>query len=189
MDLRRRAAALLAVALVGLAAAGCGNKEDRKTEGKTEAAYIDVAALKYQVQISRQLNPADPEDRAYLQAVPAAERALRPDESWFAVFMRVENESKRPQPAAVDFTIQDTQDNTYTPVPLQPTNPFAYTGGSVPSQGFIPIPDSPAFNTPSINGLLVLFKVRNLSYDNRPLVLTIKSPKVPQQEGTVDLDV
>lgn len=189
MSLRRRAALLSVAALVAVPLAGCGSKEARKSEGKTEAAYIDVAALKYQVQISRQLNPSDAEDRTYLDAVPAALRRLRPDESWFAVFMRVENESKAPQPAAVDFNIEDTQDNIYTPVGLNARNPFAYRGGMVPKESVLPPPDSAAFNNVSIDGSLILFKVRNFSYDNRPLLLTIKSPKVPQQEGTIDLDV
>jgi hypothetical protein len=41
----------------------------------------------------------------------------------------------------------------------------------------------------TINGLLVLFKVKTDSFENRPLELKILSPDVPQTEATLDLDV
>src|SRR4051794_18402570 len=84
-------AAVLAAALL----AGCGNKEDVTTKADNEGIFIDVGPLSYQVQISRQLNPRDPEDRTYLQGIPADQVALKPDETWFAVFMRVENNSDK----------------------------------------------------------------------------------------------
>ena len=46
-----------------LALAGCGDKLETRTVGETEGLYIDVGDLKYQVQISRIINPYDVEDR------------------------------------------------------------------------------------------------------------------------------
>ena len=51
--------------------AGCGNKVEVRTVGETEGIYIDVGDLRYQVQISRIINPHDVEDRRYLQGLPA----------------------------------------------------------------------------------------------------------------------
>ena len=45
---------VLAAALV---VGGCGNKEETTTEAATEGIYLDVGDLKYQVQISRIINP------------------------------------------------------------------------------------------------------------------------------------
>ena len=59
----RRLVTLLLVALAALVVGACGNKEDKTLHGATEGIYIDVGGLKYQVQISRVLNPTDREDR------------------------------------------------------------------------------------------------------------------------------
>lgn len=186
---RRALATVVTASLLALPLAGCGAKEKRTTRGDTEAAYVDVGDLRYQVQISRQLNQYDNEDKAYLRGIDPKERTLGADETWFGVFLRVENETKRTLPAAIDFQISDTQDNVYEPVTLAGSNPFAYAGGKVRAGRILPLIDSAPYNNPSIRGALVLFKVTNLSYNNRPLELTIKSPEVPQQVASIDLDV
>ena len=77
-----RQVVLLAADIALVAALGaCGAKEDEITHGETEGAYLDLGELKYQVQISRQLNPADREDEAYLLGLPAEERELAPNET------------------------------------------------------------------------------------------------------------
>ncbi len=88
-----RLASLLLVTAAALGAAGCFNKEEQATLGETEGIYVTVDDLKYQVQISRILDPASPEDSAYLRGVPAGEGDPGQDEVWFAVFMRVENDT------------------------------------------------------------------------------------------------
>jgi hypothetical protein len=55
-------------ALAALAAAGCG-KEETTAIADTEGIYVTVDDLTYQVQLSRILNPASPEDSAYLKGV------------------------------------------------------------------------------------------------------------------------
>jgi hypothetical protein len=69
----RRTLTLLLVVLAALAVGACGNKESRTLHGDTEGEYIDVGPMKYQVQISRLLNPTYPEDRGYLIDLPAGE--------------------------------------------------------------------------------------------------------------------
>ena len=176
MTVRRRAALLIAAALLALAVTGCGSSAIIGGHGEDEGTYLTIGNLKYQVQVSRQLNPYDIEDRAYLSGLPASEK-LRPDEEWFAVFMRVQNRTDRPLPAATTFQLRDTAGNVYTPVPLQPSNPFAYFGETVPAKSQLPLPDSPAANFPGLNGALLLFRLRNFSFiENRPLVLTVYPP-------------
>ncbi len=157
---------------------------------ETEGLYLTVGDLKYQVQVSRQLNAADPEDRGFLVGVPADERELDPGEVWFGVFLRVENdEGEVPLAPAHDIEIEDTQDTVYEPMPLDESNVFAYRSTEpIPPGGLIPERDSPPAETP-IQGSLLLFKVTNASLDNRPLELKIDSRSVPQQTGIIDLDV
>ena len=90
--LRRTLAVVLSLALV-LALAACGNKQDKTLKAETEGIYIDLGEMKYQVQISRQLNAADPEDSEFLRGVTDT----LPEDVWFAVFVRVQNESDKTQ--------------------------------------------------------------------------------------------
>lgn len=185
----RRSLLLAALVLLALPLAACASKQAVVTRGDTEGAYVDVGRLDYQVQISRQLNPNDPEDRAYLVDVPVTQRRLAPDQAWFAVFMDVWNEGKRPAPAASDFQITDTQDTVYRPIGFGPSNVFAYRPATVAPGAQIPAIGTAARSNPSVNGALVLFKVKIDSFSNRPLVLTIRSPGLAPAQAEVDLDV
>ena len=187
-----RVTSLLLVLLTAVALGACGNRESEPTtEGETEGIYVEVDGLKYQVQVSRQLNPLTVDDQSYLQGLAPEDRRLRPDEEFFALFLRVENEADRALPSAVDFEIRDTQENVYTPleyIQQDDQNFFAYRAQMVPAGDRLPQPDTAPGERPPY-GALVLFKVRRFSLDNRPLELIVKSRQVPQTEGTVNLDV
>ena len=185
----RKPLALLLLVTAALALSACGNKPQIRTEGLTEGTYLNVGPLTYQVQISRQLNPHDIQDRSYLVGIPAAQQGLKPDEVWFGVFLRVENETGLAHPPANDIQIVDTQEESFRPVPLNVTNLFAYRSTSqVPANEVVPLPDTPAFDTP-IRGALVLFKLTLTSLGNRPLELHIVARTGRQQTGIIDLDV
>src|SRR4051812_23876080 len=149
---RRRTTPLVAVAAVGLALAlgACGNKSNSIHGGETEGIYLDVGPLKYQVEISRQLNPSIPEDRTFLSDIAPGDKKLAPDELWFAVFVRVENESDQAQTPASQYTISDTQGHQYRPVSLGPLNPFRYTTDPIAAGRVAPHPDSVAGENTSI---------------------------------------
>ncbi len=121
----KRLVMLMLVALTALALGACGNKEEVTLHGATEGIYIDVGDLKYQVQISRLLNPNDREDSGYLIDLPA-DQQIGPTENWFAVFMRVENTTDKAEPATNGYSIRDTQGNIYKPITMGPKNVFAY---------------------------------------------------------------
>ena len=179
-----RALVLAALALVlALGLAACANKKAVVSEAETEGPYLDVAALKYQVQISRQLNAADVEDRPYLVGVAPQDAQLRPDETWFAVFLRVQNETHRPRVSAGEFEITDTAGRRFKPVPI--SNPFAYRPVRIPAQAAVPPESSIAGDSP-IGGSLLLFKLTLESLANRPLQLRIAAQ---HHEAIVDLDV
>jgi hypothetical protein len=182
---RRLALCLLALAALA-ALAGCGNKIEVRTLGETEGIYIDVGELKYQVQLSRILNPDDTEDRAYLQGLPEGDAATA-EQAWFAVFLRVQNTSGDEHPAAEDFEIIDTQEKSFKPVTLE-NNLFAYQPAELAPKAIIPAPDSIA-GEGVIQGSLLLFKVDIASLQNRPLEFRISNTQRPDEVGIVDLDV
>jgi hypothetical protein len=180
---------LLCAALVAaLGIAGCGNKEEERTLAETEGLYLDIGELKYQIQLSRQLNQSDKEDRGYLLGLPEGTAEPAADETWFGVFMRVQNLTDEPRPAANTFEIVDTQENVYRPVPLDPrANPFAYEAIDVAPRDLLPAPDTAAEQGP-IQGSLILFKLKVDSLQNRPLEFRFSNG--PQgTQGIVDLDV
>jgi hypothetical protein len=187
--MRHRPLALALLAAAALALTGCiGHKNTNVTEAQTEGLYMDVGPLLYQVQISRYLNPADPEDAEYLTGLPQGTSAQLPKgQVWFGVWMRVQNVGKQAQTATSQYEITDTQGNDYRPIPLNTNiNPFAYVASQVGPGEFIPGPETAAYNGP-IQGSLLLFKLNNASLQNRPLTLKIEGGA--GQEATVQLDL
>jgi hypothetical protein len=187
---------LLLCAVLALGLAACGNEEqERQTYqsenaqvAETEGIYLELSEVKYQVQISRQLNPLIVEDRDYLAGIPESELDLADDEVWFGVWMRVENESEEPIRTASRFTIVDTQENEYVPVRIPSSNVFAYQGGQrVEGEELYPNLDSPAGERPPYASLL-LYKLKRFSLDNRPLELIVDDP-AGGERGIVNLDV
>lgn len=188
--------ALLMVLLVSaLALSACSdNSHTRVTTGTyagesgQNAPYLNVGPLIYEVQLSRELNPADTEDASYLTGLTPAQRRLRPGEEWFGVFLQVYNESSTPHLAARNLTISDTQNNLYAPIVPASTNEFAYRGGLLGPKGRIPALDTVAAEGPT-QGALLLYKIKVVSLDNRPLVLKIVDPLNPSQTASAELDV
>jgi hypothetical protein len=177
--------ALSAASLVALA--GCGDKLEVRTVGETEGTYLDVGELKYQVQLSRIINPNDEEDRTYLEGLPAGTVQPKPDEAWFGVWMRVQNTtSEKTLTAADEFEIVDTQEHSFTPIAVQ--NPFAYEAQDLSPKTVVPSPNSAA-GEGVIQGSLILFKLTTEALANRPLEFKIQSPALPDDVGIVDLDV
>lgn len=193
MSKRTVLTALLSV-VAALALGACGDSHTRVTtgtyagEGGQNAPYLNVGPLIYQVQLSRELNPADTEDRAYLAGLTPAQRKLKPGEEWFAVFLQVYNEGKHPHPSATSFTVTDAQGTVYTPIVPASVNEFAYRPVLLPPQGRIPALDTVAADGPT-QGALLLYRINIASLDNRPFELKIVDPTDPSQTASAELDV
>ena len=180
---------VLATALLGVVAAGCGESTSPKTTAETEGLYLDINGLKYQIEMSRYMNPNDVEDAEYLVGLPEGTEPPGEDEIYFGVWVRVENVSETETlPAASEWAIHDTQDNVYQPIALDTDiNPFAFEAVDVPPKTVLPLASSAAGQGP-IQGSLLLFKIRNESFQNRPLELRFSNGG-DSEEGTYDLDV
>ena len=194
MKARRTLVALLSLAaLTGLSACGGQEKQDPggfQTENaqvaETEGIYIHLDELKYQVQISRQLNPLIAADRDFFQGINGVDTELESDEVWFGVWMRVENDTEEPIESVEDFEIRDTQENVYRPVGFDRGSIWAYRSTSIPGDKLYPEAETPAAERQPF-GSLILFKVRRFSLDNRPLELILRTRD--GEEAFVNLDV
>jgi len=186
MPLRRLVATTIAAVATATTFAACGSNEE-PTHAATEGIYVNTGDLKYQVQISRQLNPTDFEDRDYLVGLPAG-TTLGPREAWFGVFLRVFNKTNTPHESARRFVITDTTGKAFQPIALNTAvNKVAFTSQVIRGGDQNPVPGSLARENLTQGGL-ILFKVPEASFANRPLELHIVPPG-GGQEATVDLDV
>jgi hypothetical protein len=184
-----RLLALLSLLAVGLVVAGCGANAETGQEATAttnEGLYLELEGLKYQVQMSRYLNPHDSEDAAYLRGLPSGTKLGR-DEIWFGVFMRVENDGGKPGRSTADYQITDTENNTFRPVPLDAKrNDFVYRPQTLQPTAVIPSPNSIA-GQGVIQGSLVLFKLKEADLQNRPLTLRIGPQSGPSTFVELDL--
>jgi hypothetical protein len=185
----RRLPSIALLAVLVLVLAGCGDKTNSQTEAQTEGLYMDVGPLLYQVQISRYLNPADPEDQEYLRGLPEGmSPQLGKGETWFGVFIRVQNTTDQTHTSTTQFTIRDTQGHEFSPIPLDAkVNPFAYVAAPLGPGGVNPGPETAAANGPVQQGSLILFKLTVGSLQNRPLQLRMENGA--GSEATIDLDL
>lgn len=185
----RRALALLTCSLA-VVAAGCGNKEAVTDNADTEGIWIDVGTLDYHIQGSRQLNPAQVPDDRYLSGLPEGYEQPTGEETWFAVFLRIENKTDEAAATAGDFEIEDTEGDVYTPIELDTkVNAFAYSPQALGPDQAMPHPDSTQ-EFDSTAGSMLLFKLPLTGYQNRPLEFKIKSADGAEPlEAEIALDV
>jgi hypothetical protein len=182
----------LAALAAALTLAACGGEKEPVKKADSEAIYVEAGGLDYQVQISREINPASVDDRQYLQGVSAADAQLGKDQEWFGVWVRAQNTTDQPHPSATEFKIVDAEGNEYSPIRLPQTNVFAYEPGVVEGksgngQPVAPDPDSAAGSGP-VQGSLVLFKVPFQIYANSPVEFEIAPPQ-GGEAATVHLDM
>ncbi|HEX8976183.1 MAG TPA: hypothetical protein VF781_06690 [Solirubrobacteraceae bacterium] len=170
--------------------AACGHKQAHPTlaDANNNGGYVDAGPITYQLEISRVLNPYATEDSQYIRGLPAGTTAPTPDEQWYGVFLWAKNQTQQPHVTTDNFAVVDTQGNTYYPVKLNPAvNPYAWTPQRLAPRQTEPGPDTTASSGPT-QGQLLLFKIGNSAYANRPLTLEILGAG-NQKLGTISLDL
>jgi len=184
---------------LGLGLAACGGSKATHKAGSEAAglsfadsnnngAYVQADSVTYQLQISRVLNPYGAEDSQYVNGLPAATTAPTADQEWYGVFLWAKNQTATPQTTSDKFVIVDTQGVKYYPVNLNPTvNPYAWTARTLAPLATEPGPATTAANGPT-QGQLLLFKINNSAFANRPLTLDILGSS-DQTLATISLDL
>jgi len=181
----------LTVGLLAIGLGGCGRTtltgvtQDQLSAGLEP--YFNVGAITYQVQVSRQLNPFDDEDVQYLAGVKDAQD-LAANQLWYGVFLWAKNQTSQTRDTADRFLLVDSEGTVYTPTALNASiNPYAWTTQALSQNETEPAPDSIASDG-SAGGGLILFKVKDSVYANRPLTLEIFQPGDPTP-AKVSLDL
>lgn len=193
--MRLRLPLLLAVGMLAVGVSGCGlaHREARPANVSQDELsnggepYFWTGPITYQVQISRQLNPFDTYDVQYLSGVQGAQD-LSAQQFWFGVFLWGKNQSGHAAETADKFEIVDSAGNVYMPTPLNPSvNPYAWTQQTLSPDEIEPVADSTASDS-SPGGGLILFKLNQSVYSNRPLTLKIFAPGA-KHASSVSLDL
>lgn len=207
MSLRRLLAPALALA-AALGASGCATSSydtahqtaRQRAQGElvghevadnnNDGTYVSAGPITYQLEISRVLNPWGAEDRQYFLGLPKGtpKYRIKPDQLWYGVFLWAKNQHHAAHWTSDKFEITDTLGTIFRPVRLNPAvNLFAWTSRKLVYGQTEPSQDSVAaqFFT---GGKLVLFKLNDSIYSNRPLTLYILSP-AGKRIGEISLDL
>jgi hypothetical protein len=176
--------AIVGVAALGVGVAACG-KANNPTTAENNGVYVIAGPITYQLEVSRELNQYSTEDSQYLSGVPAGSSSLSPSQIWYAVFLWAKNQTRQPETTSTNIDIVDTQGTLYHPIAVK--NPYVWTAQRLGPNGIEPGPDTAASFGPTQGGLL-LFKLNTSVYDNRPLMLEIKSPS-GRVWGQISLDL
>jgi hypothetical protein len=167
---------------------GCGRVLDPPTS-ENDGVYVQAGPITYQLQVSRLLNQYSTEDSQYVKGVPAGLAKLNSSELWYGVFLWAKNQGNHPARSTDNFDIVDTLGNRYYPVPLNPAlNPYAWSPQVLAPGETQPGPATIAANGPT-QGELLLFKMNESIYSNRPLTLQIRSPSTGKLWATISLDL
>ena len=184
----RRLWTIVCAFAVAFGVAACGQVSDPPSD-LNNGVYVDAGPITYQLQVSRELNPYAVEDRQYLTGLPSGvSRTLTPDQLWYGVFLWAKNQTNESHPTAQRFDIVDSSGDIYYPIALDTSvNEFAWTNQVLDPSEIQPAPNTVASAGPT-GGSLLLFKLPNSVYANRPLTLNIY-PAGGGKPGQISLDL
>jgi hypothetical protein len=172
-------AAVVAIA-AGVVLSGCDTAPENADQ-VIEGQGIKLDDLLFNVQITRELNPFDTEDKAYL----VGQKPLTPDQYYLGVFMRIDNEGDASAQVPTDMSVVDTVGDTFRPLPSDSL--FALKlGDTIHGGDQLPEGESVAANGP-IEGSMVLFRITGAAFEDRPLTLHITTST--GSTGEVELDI
>jgi hypothetical protein len=191
---------ILACALaVALAVTACGSSKHAPAKPGVlsghevgnvvnDGSYIQAGPITYQLEISRELNPYSIQDAPYVKGLPAGYPPPTANQLWYGVFLWAKNQHHTPYRTSDNFEIVDTQGDVYRPVKLNTAlNPWAWTSQLLQKNDTEPGENSVQSEGESQGGLL-LFKVDNSVYQNRPLLLYVLNHN-GQKLGSIFLDL
>jgi hypothetical protein len=186
----RRLLLVLACAATAATFSGCFLEEEHEEgEPLREGLAVSVGGIEYTVYITRELNPALPDDRGYWRGEEA-----EPGFALYGVFLQACNRSGDNDDDDVetgtyettdDFVVVDTQGNEYEPLDAERENVFHYEPEELEPGACIPEEGSLAQLGPTAGAMLpFLFPLE--AGENRPLELDIHADG---EDASVELDL
>ena len=184
----RRLWALASVAALAVGLSACGRVNNPSTE-ENDGVYVTAGPITYQLQVSRALNPYATLDSQYIKGLPLVDRSITASQLWYGVFLWAKNQTKVAASTDNTFDIVDTEGHHYYPLPVSPSlNGYAWTRQALAPGAIEPGPNTQASFGPTQGGLL-LFKLNQTVYDNRPLTLEIRGGPLHKIWSTISLDL
>jgi hypothetical protein len=153
-----------------------------------DGSYIQAGPITYQLEVSRELNPYSIQDAPYVKGLPAGFPPPTANQLWYGVFLWAKNQHHKAYRTSDNFEIVDSQGTVYRPIKLNTAlNPWAWTSQLLQKNDTEPGENSVQSEGESQGGLL-LFKVDNSVYQNRPLMLYVLNHN-GQKLGSIFLDL
>ena len=153
-----------------------------------DGSYIQAGPITYQLEVSRELNPYSVQDAPYVKGLPAGFPPPTANQLWYGVFLWAKNQHHKAYRTSDNFEIVDSQGDVYRPIKLNTAlNPWAWTPQLLQKNDTDPGENSVQSEGESQGGLL-LFKLDNSVYQNRPLMLYVLNHN-GQKLGSIFLDL
>lgn len=167
--------------LAALVVSACSSEEHSEVP---EGEPVELDGVRYNVVITRYLNPDLVDDAAYL-----GDHAEWPgtDKLLLGVFIQIANHSGETITVPEDLIVFDTQDRRYEPIAVD-TDFALELGSELEHDKSLPEIDSPASFSP-IQGSLVLYEIETSSVENRPLRLEIPGQGDSDHHVFIKLDI
>jgi len=167
--LRRLGGTLLALVAAALFATGCGDPAPDKNA--QEGTSVVQGGISYFVQDSRELNPKDPDDRALLTGLRHVNRIDGPGQTLIGVFLQAQNEMSGSRGSDPTPVMTSAEGQSYMPITLPRSNPYAYRGEKLAPGAEIPAPDSAGGESTEDGALLVYRLPADIFITDRPFTL------------------
>jgi hypothetical protein len=146
---------LACVVLAAAVLAGCGPPPDRNAP---DGSDVTQDGIRYSVQTSRELNPLSTDDRTFLGGLARRKSLDGPDVTLVGVFLQARNEASSPRRAFAAPRLVTAFGETFTPLALPKSDPFAYRARRLAPGQTLPGGESVATESPE-NGAILVYRV------------------------------
>jgi hypothetical protein len=161
--------------------------EKRVAAAAPDHRVVKVGGLEYEAMQGRPLNPAGAIDRRIVTGLSALDRRMRRGAMLFGAFISVTNDGSRALPTADHIELRDERGDVYRPLPLPAANAYAYSPRLIHPRTRIPGQGTRADDNLAATGLLLLFRIPALEYDNGVLELVIHDPLHPRRTASLTI--
>jgi hypothetical protein len=132
----RAAAVALSMAVLGLAGCGTQTPDQNAPAGNT----VTRDGVAYTVEISRALDPLEPDDRATIAGLPHVASLEGQDTTLVGVFLQAQNNASSVRRTVAAPELVSAEGQRYRPLPVPARNAYAYHGGPLASGAETPGP-------------------------------------------------